>query len=189
MRKIGRVTVVCVHCLEPFDVYPARQFTAKFCSYACRAIPPLTRFERTGWTILENGCWEWNGARTPKGYGYVSGAEKSFIASRLSWEYHFGPIPDGLFALHSCDNPPCVNPNHLFLGTKGDNNRDMVAKGRNRVLAGEDHPLAVLSVGDVRLIRAAPDVPRLTIILGEKYGVNPTTIGAIRSGKNWCHVD
>jgi hypothetical protein len=79
----------------------------------------------------ETSCWEWQGTKDGHGYGTFSlGGGKSEKASRFSWQYYNGEIPDGLFACHICDNPPCVNPNHLFLGTATDNMQDMIAKGR-----------------------------------------------------------
>jgi hypothetical protein len=81
------------------------------------------------------GCWVWTGSRIPKGYGKIQlgrrGTSPRF-AHRISWELHFGPIPQGLWVLHKCDNPSCVKPSHLFLGTAKDNTSDMMAKGRNR---------------------------------------------------------
>lgn len=82
----------------------------------------------------EDSCWEWRGRRRGRGYGYLpkpleGGTETA--AHRAAWELEIGPIPDGLFVCHHCDNPPCVRPTHLFLGTNADNMRDMVAKGRH----------------------------------------------------------
>lgn len=77
-------------------------------------------------------CWVWNGPRL-KGnrYGLLQRHYHKVYAHRVSWEMHFGPIPNGLFVLHRCDNPPCVRPDHLFLGTQTDNMADMNAKGRH----------------------------------------------------------
>ena len=95
-----------------------------------RWIPPEKRF----WMQVHksSGCWVWVGNRIPQGYGTIGVGGKPVRAHRYSWELHNGPIPDGLFVLHRCDNPPCVRPDHLFLGTALDNSRDCVDKGRHR---------------------------------------------------------
>lgn len=78
-------------------------------------------------------CWEWTGAHGSKGHGRIRVAGKLESPHRLMWEEENGPIPDGLWVLHECDNPPCVNPAHLFLGTRSDNMLDAAAKGRLHV--------------------------------------------------------
>jgi hypothetical protein len=80
---------------------------------------------------VESGCWEWTGYRTRDGYGSVKHAGKMMKAHRVAYEAAYDPIPDGMIVCHKCDNPACCNPNHLWLGTDADNQRDMVAKGRH----------------------------------------------------------
>jgi len=103
-----------------------------------RAVYP-SRTDRFWAKVNKNGptpehalgpCWVWTGARSQFGYGNLTTNGKQENAHRVSWEIHFGPIPDGIRVLHACDNPPCVRPFHLFLGTQKDNNRDREAKGR-----------------------------------------------------------
>lgn len=91
---------------------------------------PVDRF----WARVDKSgeCWVWTGAALPAGYGRWKGAHRLVYAHRFSWELANGPIPDGMLVCHRCDNPPCVRPDHLFLGTPTDNIRDMNAKGRGR---------------------------------------------------------
>lgn len=96
-------------------------------------------FEERFWSkvefIPEHPCWEWNAAKNETGYGKMSSGirgEGNLKAHRASWIINRGPIPEGACVLHKCDNPGCVNPNHLFLGTKKDNSQDMIKKGRGK---------------------------------------------------------
>lgn len=104
--------------------------------------PLRDKIERMSFPDPNSGCWLWTGCVTPKGYGYVGPkvSSGSRFAHRISWEAANGPVPDGMFVLHRCDNPPCVNPAHLFLGTARDNTEDMVRKGRMKAVWKDKYP-------------------------------------------------
>ena len=126
------------------------------------------------------GCWEWTGAKAGWGYGQIKINGKHAGAHRVIYEWMHGPIPKGLCVLHHCDNPPCVNPAHLWLGTHADNALDSCAKGRRA--KGESHSSAKLTEKDVHEIRLDK---RLLRIVALAYGVSPGTIGDIRKRRIW----
>lgn len=117
-------------------------------------------------------CWVWIGGRTSWGYGSIAirhGYMKN--THRVSWEIHYGSIPKGMCVLHSCDNPPCVRPDHLFLGTLKDNSQDMLKKGRHLVKLTKDE------MEKIRTRYAAENLSQET--LAEKYNVGQSTISRI----------
>jgi hypothetical protein len=132
------------------------------------------------------GCWNWVGAKTPYGYGQLRFDRKVKYVHRCSYEIHCGPIPDGLFVCHHCDNRACINPTHLFLGTNADNTADRHAKGRDGRLFGADQNGAKLTEASVLAIRAAHGITQGK--LAEQYGVSQSMISCIRLGKNWTHI-
>ncbi len=97
-----------------------------------RPKPGLTAIHRFWLRIVksEQGCWGWIGESTDNGYGRFRVDGRKVLAHRFAYALLIGPIPNDLFVLHKCDNPPCCNPDHLFLGTKSDNSRDCMEKGR-----------------------------------------------------------
>jgi len=161
------------------------------------------------------GCWEWIGVRDGCGYGRLAVYRESkrvrvFLAHRLSWALNRGAIPRGLCVLHKCDNPPCVRPSHLWVGTQAENNADRDAKGRHwsvvkpdsaprgdahwmrtrpdDVLRGECHGRAKLKERDVVKIKKlrTDGVPVKDLV--KRFGVSSSTIYFILSGETWAHI-
>jgi len=131
-------------------------------------------------------CWEWRAYRNRDGYGSFSGKNRRLVgAHRVSYQLCCGADPGDLHVCHTCDNPGCVNPAHLFLGTHSDNMRDKESKRRGRHAKGESHWRAKLTEEDVLVIRASTDS---TYALAKRYGVDPAVIGSAISGKTWCHL-
>ncbi len=132
-------------------------------------------------------CWGWAGALFRSGYGAIAAEPPSramLLAHRVSYELHHGPIPPGLCVLHHCDVRPCSNPRHLFLGTKRDNNRDKISKGRQPT--GEGHHWAKLTwrqVEQIRAMRAANSAPMQQI--ASAFGVSRSLISMILANKIW----
>jgi len=138
-------------------------------------------------THRTDGCWLWTGRRDRAGYGKIrrGPSAKNLRAHRVAWELEHGPIPDGLCVLHHCDNPSCVRPDHLFLGTDADNVADMFAKGRSPSRVGEGNGRVKLTWAKVAEIRAAPTSRGVLHRLAQQYGVSWWTIRDIRCGRRW----
>lgn len=131
-----------------------------------------------------SGCWLWTGAASEKNYGrFGISASKPIEAYRWAYLAYVGEIPPGRYVCHSCDNPACVNPNHLFLGTPADNVADMVAK--NRQAKGERKFNAKLNESKVREIRASDLSDRK---LAAIYEVDHKVINRIKNRKAWAHI-
>ena len=138
--------------------------------------------------IRVGSCAEWIGAANSEGYGYIYFNKSSWRLSRLIWTAMNGKIPKGKIVCHSCDNPPCIDPNHLFLGTKGSNNTDRAQKGRNRDQDGENNSSSKLTSAQVRLIKTlvAQGVPRKEI--AAVHEISRQTIDLIVNRKRWASI-
>ena len=145
----------------------------------------LTRF----WAKVNktDDCWVWTARRNSKGYGAFRFNRTIWIAHRFSWAIHNGSIPDGLCVLHKCDNPPCVNPSHLRLGSIADNSADMVS--RNRSLVGETNHKAKVTASqviEIRRLYAAGEATQQK--LADMHGVHCSQIGNIVRRVSWKHI-
>lgn len=150
--------------------------------------------------IDDNCCWNWQGAKNKAGYGTLTVNKKTVFAHRYSYQYHVGEIPEKLFVCHKCDNPSCINPEHLFLGDNYINILDASIKNRlasgkkngahthkEKVRKGSQIGTAKLTENQVIEIRQAyKKIPQKT--LAAMYGVSRGTIQNIHEGRNWTHV-
>lgn len=132
------------------------------------------------------GCWHWGGARSLQGYGFIKRKDGAQLrAHRVAYELIHGPIPAGLFVCHRCDNPRCVRPSHLFLGSHPENMADMVLKGRSAHMQGERNGSAKLEMQDVLSIRSS--IGSYSRI-GHDFGVSPSAVGLIKRRERWAHL-
>jgi hypothetical protein len=145
------------------------------------------------WPKVEKGnaCWIWKGSRDAAGYGHIGFEKRVEKAHRISWMLAHGKIPGGMDICHTCDNPSCVNPDHLFLGTRSENILDSVAKGRwhNPDNSGSKNGQSKLNEEQVAEIRASfvriNGVTSNALALAEKFRVSRATIWDIIAGRRW----
>ncbi len=153
-----------------------------------------TKIDARFWAKVRRttGCWEWLGSRSQYGYGIIQQRRLRFHAHRVSWAMHFGDIPNGMYVCHHCDNPACVRPDHLFLGTHQDNMADKISKGRatGGSRPGEMHPLSKLTDEAVRVIRAeyTPGKRGHGAAAAKRFGVSISAIYLVLRNKSWRHI-
>jgi len=158
------------------------------------------RFMKKVYKDPETGCWVWKGqtygnksnnTRSPYGRFRVTTNKKAkeWRAHRWAAKYIAGWDIEGWFVCHHCDNPPCVNPDHLFLGTAWDNSQDMKIKGRRKgICNGSQHGRAKLTEADIPVIRDLLAQGEMLKTIAAQFGVAPETIGDIKHGRHWGHV-
>lgn len=178
------ITRSCELCHSSFTTSAVRiargwgRFCGKSCAVKFRRGPATDRF----WSRVKKteGCWTWTGAKI-SGYGDLRvSVTVHQLAHRFSWELHHGPIPAGLHVLHRCDNPPCVRPDHLFLGTNDDNVADSVNKGRAGRKLTADQVLAIRE--EYRTLGLSQR------LLAIKYGVSKTSMEKLLTWKTWGYL-
>lgn len=208
--------IVCITCGKKFPFYQSKgRPIPRFCSHKCRGhtgfIPGVTirisemtqeeKFERLKKSfekhvIRKEGCWDWKGPKAHGGYPVMScrpqiGPDRGH---RASWMIHKGPITEGKFVCHHCDNPICTNPEHLWIGTQKENNDDKIAKCRQANCKpphkiGSENGSSKLKEDQVKEIKKLIAEGHSCYGIGKEYGVSKTTILRIKNGKNWSHIE
>lgn len=182
--------VFCCQCGKSFHPTYSSAIRAKnnYCSKTCSADARRTFHPFRGgglaFKVNKNGCHVFQGRKDKDGYGVLRFWSRSVLAHRLSYAMHFGGIPDGKFVLHKCDNPPCINPDHLEAGDQEKNMRDMVSRKRIRCRRGESCGSARLTKSDVLCIRSSQEPP---LKLAALFGVTRGHIYSIRNGHSWAY--
>lgn len=188
----ANATRTCEHCGKVFGradkpkmIYGAFM-RLRFCGYACSQAASRTDHVARFWEKVRktDECWLWTGGTDDKGYGVHHRDGRKIKAHRYSYELHKGALGH-LHALHSCDNPSCVNPDHLRAGTHQENMDDRERRGRGGRLKGARHGSAKLSEAQVRYILESQE-PGANI--ARRFGVSKSTIYAVRKGTNWKSV-
>ena len=155
--------------------------------------PKGTPWEERFWSKVDrrgqDECWEWTACCNHLGYGTLKIDGEAVLVHRLAYKPHYGDIPDGLCICHHCDNPPCVNPGHLFLGTYADNNNDAAIKGRTTIAPGEQNRNAKFTKTDIRAIRKLYANGQRAASLARQYSMSPTNIRDIVTRRTWRHVE
>ena len=160
----------------------------KLTATVTRSLTPKERVLLYAVPDSDTQCWNWSGYVDRDGYGKLTLNNHPEMAHRVSWEAHFGPIQSGMFVCHRCDNPRCVNPAHLFVGTAKDNNDDMCSKGRAARQQGEQHGAAKLTEKQALEIYRRANNGEIRRHLAREFGVSPMTISNIANGRRWRHV-
>ncbi len=184
---------ICVQCNKNFLTRKSiiNAGYGRFCSLSCsitkRNYALKLSSEEIFWANLEklndNECWVYTKCISTAGYGRIQINRKFISAHRFSYQLHFGDIPEGMFVCHHCDNPPCCNPYHLFLGTSSDNSNDMAAKFRND--KGEEHWNNKLNEAQVLEIKSLIKNGDPVSVIAKMYGIHVNTIYDIRNNRIW----
>ena len=149
--------------------------------------PKLSKEDRFWSKVDKQGdCWIWTATRNSGGYGRARMKGRRYLTHRLVYMWLVGPIPDELHVLHRCDNPPCCNPDHLFLGTDMDNVHDAITKGRH--VRGEKAGRSVLCEADVIGIRSCASNGVNFVQIARRYGISHRTARSVVRRETWKHV-
>lgn len=198
MPRTTGIDRICIQCQKSFKIWPSdlNYIKAIYCSNRCQhewqnqPHRVLEKFLSLIEINIETECWEWQGVKNELSYGIFCTNKLKIRAHRYAWELFRQPIPSGLFLCHHCDNPACINPDHMFVGTQADNVKDMEKKGRrrNKPQPGEKNYFAKLNEEQVRTIffykghMSAKEMATL-------FHITTAAIWFIWSGRTWKHLN
>ena len=167
--------IKCKFCEKDFD----KKANEEACSLKCRL---MSRIE------IKDSCWVWKGWVSPKGYGYIRVGNNCKSTHRVSYEVFIGDIEKGMCVCHTCDNPSCINPEHLWIGSNQDNAIDREKKGRGRNNKGENHGRSKLKESDIPTILKLLEDGIYQREIARRHGVHQATIFRVSKKKSWKHV-
>lgn len=186
----GEITAICKHTDARYGRIKGQP--SQFINGHTKRRPLEDRF----WEKIDkrgaDECWPWLASDGQDGYGQLRVGKRIEKAHRISYMLHYGPIPENMEVCHECNNPPCVNPTHLFLGTHLENMRDMAEKGRSTLgnpgLSGETHPNAKLNETQVKQIREMAHAQTAYCVIARQFHVSEALIRKIVKRQAWKHV-
>ena len=177
LLDINNFRMLCVSCSRGIDRKSQKFNEARIEKLRTKILPPN-----------ENGCHLWTGHKQDFGYGVVGFKSKLFLAHRLFYELHYGSLADDICVLHKCDIPACVNPEHLFLGTRKDNALDRNKKERHVNNKGINHGKKIFNENDIRTIRKLFNDGLRECEIVKIFNGHRSAIHSILTGKNWSHI-
>lgn len=184
-----KVAHICPRCGTTFHRKSSQTAVTRYCSRACKENETDAEIADRFWSYVEKGpsCWLWTGRTLQAGYGQFTAHKQRFQAHRWAFAATYGPILEGAEICHSCDNPPCVNPDHLWLGNAQTNCDDKIAKGRH--VHGERCHNAKVTEAQVREIRRLHATTKVTqAAIARRFGLQKQLVGRIIRRATWHHL-
>lgn len=180
--------ILCENITFKSDKY-CRKHRARMSRNGCLELKTVReRLEENYLVNEKNGCWEWMGMINKAGYGRITIKQKKYLVHRAAYQEFIGLTPNNLLVCHKCDNPKCINPDHLFLGTHKDNGEDKTKKGRAPSFKGSKNPSAKLKEKDVKNIRKMHSKGIPSKILAIKFNINVVQINNIIRYASWKDI-